>query len=206
METIASPPTETAVAATVLAYGLHDALALRAASFIVKKFACRCVLVGQQSTKVSEWPDVIGWNSRGESVVVEAKASRSDFRADASKWSRRGENGVGVRRVYIAPAGMIAVGDLPPGWGLIEAVVDAEPAPDGPPVPARAFSLARLHRIRVRLVQRPESRAVSPRAYQHELLLQMSALQGERKARGVRMDVGHRLPDDGLPWLGDDEA
>ncbi|MBB5546573.1 hypothetical protein [Paraburkholderia fungorum] len=67
-----------------------------------------------------EEADVIGFRSSC-SAVLEAKASRSDFLADAKK-PHRASGGLGVYRFYICPPGVIEVVDLPPGWGLLHAV------------------------------------------------------------------------------------
>jgi hypothetical protein len=64
----------------------------------------------------SEIPDVIafgGW----ESIVIECKASRSDFLGDMKKPHRT--KGMGNWRFYCCPKGMIKVGELPEKWGLI---------------------------------------------------------------------------------------
>jgi hypothetical protein len=69
-----------------------------------------------------EQPDVIGFRSTC-SAIVEAKASRRDFLADAKKPERAGEaQGVGVYRFYLSPPDVIAPGDLPPRWGLLHLV------------------------------------------------------------------------------------
>lgn len=62
--------------------------------------------------------DAIGFRSTC-SVLIEAKASRSDFLADKKKPERH-SGGVGTYRFYIAPPGLITPDDLPKGWGLIE--------------------------------------------------------------------------------------
>lgn len=68
-----------------------------------------------------EFPDVIGFCSGGESVVVECKVSRADFLADQKKRFRRTpELGMGSKRFYCAPAGLIKPEELPAGWGLLE--------------------------------------------------------------------------------------
>lgn len=66
-----------------------------------------------------ETPDVIGWNSRPMSILVECKASRSDFLAEHKKFHRT-LRGMGTRRYYAAPSGMIRPEELPEGWGLLE--------------------------------------------------------------------------------------
>lgn len=85
--------------------------------------ACPLVIT-EITSSVSETPDVIGWHGKS-STVVEAKASRGDFLADAKKHFRRHpELGMGSFRYFIAPEGLIAVSELPPGWGLIEVDVN----------------------------------------------------------------------------------
>lgn len=70
-----------------------------------------------------EIPDAIGWRSGGRmSILVECKASRADFLRDKKKWHRQHGLGVGQRRYYMAPPGIITPADLPPGWGLVEVV------------------------------------------------------------------------------------
>jgi len=71
-------------------------------------------------TSACESPDVLGW-SGNVSILLEAKVSRADFRADRKKIFRKmPEFGIGHQRYYIAPSGMISVDELPEGWGLIE--------------------------------------------------------------------------------------
>ena len=67
-----------------------------------------------------EQPDVIGW--RGwESTVVEVKVSRSDFAADRRKPFRQSAGaGMGRRRWYLTPVGLLERSEPPAGWGLAE--------------------------------------------------------------------------------------
>lgn len=66
-----------------------------------------------------EFPDVIGFCS-GPSTVVECKVSRSDFFADRNKLFRKHpELGMGRKRYYCCPEGLIKVDELPEGWGLL---------------------------------------------------------------------------------------
>ncbi len=77
-------------------------------------------IVVTELATVGEEADVIGW-SGGTSTVIEAKFSRSDFRADRDKVHRaHSQLGVGDYRYYIAPRGMIKVDELPDRWGLLE--------------------------------------------------------------------------------------
>lgn len=68
----------------------------------------------------SEQGDAIGFRTTC-SALVEAKASRADFLADARK-PHRAVGGLGVYRFYLCPPGIIEVGDLPPRWGLLHVV------------------------------------------------------------------------------------
>jgi hypothetical protein len=64
--------------------------------------------------------DAMGWPSRGRSILMECKASRSDFCADRRKpWRLSPATGVGTLRYYMAPAGVLSPEDMPEGWGLI---------------------------------------------------------------------------------------
>ena len=82
------------------------------------------VVVSELTTRVSETPDVIGWCSgemSAQSILIECKASRSDFLSDRKKWFRRRyEEGMGDLRYYAAPAGLLKPEELPEGWGLLE--------------------------------------------------------------------------------------
>ena len=81
--------------------------------------ACSIVLT-DITTAVSETPDVLGWCAK-TSILLEAKATRSDFLGDKKKLFRsRPELGVGDLRYYITPVGLVSVDELPAGWGLIE--------------------------------------------------------------------------------------
>jgi len=83
--------------------------------------ACSLVLTDMTSY-ARETPDVLGWHSGG-SLLIECKASASDFKADARKQFRRyPDTGVGARRYYLAPKGLLTVDALPDTWGLLEAV------------------------------------------------------------------------------------
>src|SRR5258708_11868223 len=82
----------------------------------------RCgVVLSEQSCASGETPDAIGWKRACHSVVVECKISRADFLADREKPFRvKSEKGMGCERYYLASGGMIAAGELPEGWGLLE--------------------------------------------------------------------------------------
>jgi hypothetical protein len=98
----------------------HAQLVGRAADWLRHKYGCGIVL-SEQYCVTGEVPDVIGWKASCQSVLVECKASRADFLADAGKPFRTcPEEGLGSKRLYMAAAGMIAAGELPKHWGLLE--------------------------------------------------------------------------------------
>ena len=79
------------------------------------------VIVTELASSGREEPDAIGWRSGGYSTLVECKASRADFLRDQKKIYRRDvERGLGYKRYYMAPSGMLTRDDLPLGWGLLE--------------------------------------------------------------------------------------
>lgn len=90
----------------------------------------RCGVVLTDPPGGSECPDAIGWFNRGGcSILIECKATRSDFLTDKAKWIRRvckqnGEkHGLGRFRFYMAPVGVITVDDLKQThWGLLVVV------------------------------------------------------------------------------------
>jgi len=69
-----------------------------------------------------EFPDGLGFRPFLDyTVLIECKASRSDFLADAKKPFRLNpEHGMGDFRWYMAPAGLIRPDELPEHWGLLE--------------------------------------------------------------------------------------
>lgn len=110
---------------------MNHADAVRLAADWLKRPACRkgpgCQVVVTESKigwNNGEIPDALGFRAgvyQEASVLVECKASRADFLADAKKPHRTdAKRGMGLYRYYLAPAGVIRVDELPPGWGLIE--------------------------------------------------------------------------------------
>jgi hypothetical protein len=97
----------------------HAQLVARAVQWLRYKYGCVIVL-SEQYCASGEVPDVIGWKASCQSVLVECKISRSDFLADAQKPFRlHPEDGLGSKRLYMAPAGIIAAEELPKHWGLL---------------------------------------------------------------------------------------
>lgn len=78
-----------------------------------------CVIVISEMAGRSQEPDAIGF-CHSHSILVECKASRSDFLRDKHKWHHRTGRSMGSKRYYLAPKGMIRPDELPEGWGLLE--------------------------------------------------------------------------------------
>lgn len=91
-----------------------------------------CHLCGKQYKYVavelctwnSEHTDVWGLASFNDTVVVEVKTSRADFRNDRKKWCRSEEAEslglqAGAERYYLCPEGIIKPEELPDKWGLL---------------------------------------------------------------------------------------
>jgi hypothetical protein len=98
----------------------HVQLVARAAEWLRLRYGCGIVLT-EQYCATGEVPDVIGWKASCQSVLVECKISRGDFLADAHKPFRLAPGeGLGSKRLYMVPAGMIARDELPQHWGLLE--------------------------------------------------------------------------------------
>ncbi len=73
------------------------------------------------SATCGEQPDALGLSLEGDSILIEVKTSKSDFKADSKKpWRRDPKQGIGDQRVYLAPEGLLEVGEIPYGWQLWE--------------------------------------------------------------------------------------
>jgi len=123
------------------------------------------VVLYEFATEADENPDVIGWASRAGSVLIECKLSRSDFLSDARKTVRRNPRaGMGQRRYYLCPPGIIEVKDLPPKWGLLWAVRnevivkrEARGHPEKNLLAEVRFLSSMLRRAQIRIGTRPLS-------------------------------------------------
>jgi len=105
------------------------------------KYSCS-VVMAELATQNQETPDVLGFYGPGCSVLIECKVSRSDFLADKKKSFRQLEDwGMGDKRYYAAPKGMLSPDELPEGWGLLEICgryVREKKLPDNKPAEKRA--------------------------------------------------------------------
>lgn len=97
----------------------HDALVALAARWL--HGTRRCVLVAQEriAWMAHESPDAIGWDCRGNSILVECKTSVADFLADLKKPHRMGGPAMGRERWYLTEDGLLTGRTLPEGWGWL---------------------------------------------------------------------------------------
>lgn len=94
----------------------HDELVKKASKWLRSQ---KCVVIITEMASQFQEPDAIGWGHRC-SILVECKASRSDFLKDKNKRHIRTGGGMGDYRYYLAPKGIIGISDLPLRWGLLE--------------------------------------------------------------------------------------
>lgn len=96
----------------------HKQLVVRAALWLKNHQGCG-VVIRELTTACTEIPDAIGWRY-GQSILVECKATRSDFLADSKKWFRANpEHGMGDLRYVLTVDGVCKEEELPAGWGLL---------------------------------------------------------------------------------------
>ena len=97
----------------------HAKLVKHAEKWLLNTKGCAFVLT-ELVTSVGETPDAIGFRDMGVSMLVECKATRSDFLVDGKKYQRREPAaGMGSYRFYMCPEGLIKPEELPEGWGLV---------------------------------------------------------------------------------------
>lgn len=72
----------------------HAELCTRAVRWLKNTAGCT-VAISEMASVAGETPDAIGWR-HGVSILIEAKTSRADFRADRKKpWRQRPHIGMG---------------------------------------------------------------------------------------------------------------
>ncbi len=104
----------------------HQQLVEIAYKWVLKNGSCGFA-AKEIGTISSEIPDVIGFVSGSHSVLIECKASRSDFLKDKHKLFRQDGSGMGLFRIYCCPVGIIKPEDLPEKWGLIHITDEKQP-------------------------------------------------------------------------------
>jgi hypothetical protein len=95
----------------------HKDLIKSAFSWVKKNGSCG-VIFRELVSIAGEIPDIIAFGGWNHSVLIECKASRSDFQADKKKPFRQ-VGGMGKYRFYCVPSGLIKKHEVPTGWGLI---------------------------------------------------------------------------------------
>jgi hypothetical protein len=96
----------------------HGELVEKAHKWATRNTGCG-VVFRELYNSYGEIPDVIGFGG-WHSILIECKASRSDFLADAKKsWRQEGGKAMGTFRYYCCPTGLISPAELPAKWGLI---------------------------------------------------------------------------------------
>lgn len=106
-----------------LIHGLtHKELVKIAARWLRNTEGCSVVL--SEMVSQTEIPDAVGWR-KGRSCLVECKVTRKNFLTDKSKRCRRVFGtayafGMGNRRYYMVPEGLVTKDEIPRGWGLLE--------------------------------------------------------------------------------------
>lgn len=96
----------------------HAELVEAAKKWLIGTAGC-AFAVGEVVAWTGEIPDAIGFKSN-VSIVVECKASRSDFLADKKKTFRqKPERGMGDHRYFLCPPDVIKPEDELCGWGLL---------------------------------------------------------------------------------------
>lgn len=119
----------------------HAELVERAVRWLANSRGCDVVLREQAHGMCSEIPDAIGW-APGVCVVVEAKVSLVDLRADRGKQCHRNGEALGDERWILTAPGVVLPTQVPYGHGLIEA--HANVVRVVVPAPARDVTWRRL--------------------------------------------------------------
>ena len=133
-----------------------------------------CSVVLSEMMSQAEIPDAIGWR-KGRSYLVECKATRKSFFADKVKRCRRVFGtayafGMGNRRYYVVPEGLVTKDEIPRGWGLLEVMFSG----------------------RVRRVVESATWSLSSLETGHEMGLLLSAL---RRYQIAELEKGKKLGD-----------
>lgn len=103
----------------------HDDLVRLGAKWLNKSapnvfYKCQYVCTELVCAGTNEIPDIVGIRPTGN-ILIEVKISRSDFKKDFMKKSRRSSDlQIGKKRLYLAPKGLINIEELPISWGLLE--------------------------------------------------------------------------------------
>jgi hypothetical protein len=176
---------------------LHKALVSAAAEWAKKRYP---VVLTEVVSCARETPDVMGFKS-DQSVLIECKASRSDFHRDKHKVVRMmPENGMGRVRYYCAPTGLLKADDMPNGWGLLgvnngKARVIHKPA--GHYLPCNARDEVTLLVSVLRRVAGGWPDSVSIKCYEHETRDATVSIEPARACAWEQGECERRCGDEG---------
>ena len=99
----------------------HKKLVTMAKHYLTYRESC-CVVFTEFVCATPEIPDALGWKSNGNSILIECKTSKADFKKDKDKPVRVYPTmGMGDKRYFLCPSGIISPEELPQGWGLLYA-------------------------------------------------------------------------------------
>ena len=99
----------------------HKELVKQAGVWLKNYTQTHTIVITELTTSARETPDAIGFDSGGFSTLIECKATRADFFADKKKHFRMApSSGMGHRRYFMTPVGLLKPEELPEDWGLIE--------------------------------------------------------------------------------------
>ena len=136
----------------------HGELVDRAVRWLRGAGGCSVVFAEFMGVGVWEKPDAIGFSCWG-SALIECKVSRSDFRHDAEKPFRRNPSlGMGARRYFMVPEGLVGIDEIPDGWGMlyvksrhVRKVLESKGFPDRARCSEMSFLVAMLRRAQLRI-------------------------------------------------------
>jgi len=97
----------------------HAQLVQRAIVWL-RSYRCSVVL-SEQACASGEMPDAICWKADAALRCGRMQGLRADFLADRAKPFRiKPEIGLGCERFYLTAPDLVAIEELPAGWGLLE--------------------------------------------------------------------------------------
>nr|BDD48324.1 hypothetical protein 2 [Candidatus Omnitrophota bacterium] len=98
----------------------HQEMVVKACKWLTNTRRCLWVLAGRSAGYYfGEQIDAFGWDTHGESHLIECKVSRSDFYADRKKPHRMYPGrGMGHYRWYMVPDELKKI-QVPDHWGLV---------------------------------------------------------------------------------------
>jgi len=119
----------------------HAELVERTGRWLRNTKKCKLVILEPKPWNCDEHVDAIGWTPYGNSIVVECKVSRADYKADWRKLWRKSTIGMGFEKYYLTPPHLLwpagytgtpnfcGAGLLEIRWRCVHVVCEATPRP-----------------------------------------------------------------------------